>query len=155
MQKIPNIPPITEIVGACLVADLTGKQKRAILDKPVDFIHAHLNVDIGDKLQVQSVKNNDDEVHLILPYYDSLDLNRIQALQDYELQEIVGGEVIFSGGVLGAAIGTIIFGTVNATIGGAVIGSIVGGVIIAGAVAVGTTAGVKAKQGVNLDGSPK
>ncbi len=155
MQNIPNLAPTTEIIGACLTYNLLSKQRTKFIKDPVGFIHSYTDVDIGDAVKMQVVKNSDDQVHLILPCYEDLDSAQAQLLQDKELQQVVGGEIIFSGGVLGAALGTIIFGTVNATIGGAVIGSIVGGVVIAGAVAVGTTAGIKAKEGVNLDGSAK
>ncbi len=89
-----QLSPATEIIMGIVTTGLGSKDREAITTDPKNFIHSRTNVDIGDEIDVQIVKNEQNTVHIILPYYDSLDVSHATSLDEDDLDEVSGGEIV-------------------------------------------------------------
>ena len=132
----------TELASACFTHEMMTAQRIELMNKPQQFIRENTGVEINPCVSMQVRINNIKEVHLPLPYYSNMDSPSAQALEDDDLENIVGGEIIAvliatigAAGIAGAVAGGALAGTAGATTVGIVAAAAVGG-------AVGTAVGV-------------
>ena len=123
----------TEIAGAVLTNELTEKQKQAFATNPKDSMMSVLNLDLSN-FNVNVVENTGSDIHIALPYYESLDTVRSEVLADESLSDIAGGEIGVSLAFLFGSIG-FAFGIGSVTAGIFSTGAVLGGVAITSAVA--------------------
>ncbi len=151
-QKI-TLPPVLEISSAILTDSLTQKDASQLLQNPKDFVCAKLNADTAG-VDITVATNNNNEVHLALPYYSGIEQAKAQVLKDGSLDDISGGELLITLGAVGGLLIGQIAGTVTLTALGGIIGGAIGAAALAGVIG-GTTTAIRAKKGQNVDGSPK
>lgn len=96
-MKKNKIVPINEILCAFLSASLQGKSESTFLrSNPRMFIFAKTNVEIQENINISIVENNKENIHLILPYYETLQNNSSSLLEDEELIAFGAGMTDFS-----------------------------------------------------------
>lgn len=109
----PTLYPTPEIVSAIICYDLNKKQRDALTESPKEIIGYIFDVEINE-VDIKIVHNSPENMNLILPYYDGLENISAQALNEAELKEVSGGELvivaiigIFAG--VSAAVGVSVF----------------------------------------------
>ena len=119
----------TELVGAMAVSAMDKEQAQAFASDPV-MVAARFDIDISN-YEISVVKNSNQDINLILPYYASLESIQSEVLQDEKLGNVAGGEIIISiAAIIGGCIGAVVGGTVGIGV-GAAIGGVTAGVVTA------------------------
>ena len=142
------LAPSTELMGAIMLHQLDSCEIEQLKADAKGYIYARTNVAVGDDVVVNIVVNSDNEVALALPYYDSIEVARANALDDINIGQVAGGEIIIStivGAIIGFSVAAGVTGsalTVTAAASAAVIGTVTGAVIGAAVGTAVTTAAV-------------
>ncbi len=153
-MKNTELFPTVEISGAVLTDLLASSDLHAFNNDPKGYMLNHLRMDLSE-ITVEVVCNDENEVHLALPYYSLTENLQAEMLQDSCIDDITGGEIVITLGVIFGA-GTAY--VVGAGTTGIVISGILGGALLAvgsAAVGVGAAAWASALDDENIDGSPK
>ena len=136
--------PVNEIVGAMALNNAPAEIVAELQANGRDALATHADVTLPDGMELQVVSNTNDEIHLALPYYETLETSGIVPMDDEDLDAVAGGEIVFTImtllGVVGAAVlggtgsGLVAVGVGAAVVGGATAAAVVvgSGVIAAG-----------------------
>ncbi len=143
MSESKTVFAANEIVAAMADNAMNPEQAQAFSADPHSMIASNANIDL-EGIQVNVVQNTGSDVNLILPYYELLESTEAQAVRDRDLNDISGGEIFISLGVLGGVLfGAVVLGASNGiVIGCAIAGGAIGAAIVGTAIA-GTIAGTK------------
>lgn len=153
MNKPTNLFASTEIVGAIATSGLTASDVEALTADPKSVIESNFDIDVSG-LDIKVIENSGNDIILTLPYYSIVEQLQAEALKDESLQDISGGEILITLGILagigvtitaGVAItGTAVAGSVVAV--GGLVGGLIGGAAVAAAAGAGIAEGAKAHQ---------
>ena len=149
-----TIAPLLEISSVVLIDTLTKTDTAEFLGNPKNFIASKLHVNTDD-VDILVAENNNEEVHLALPYYSYIETVQAEMLKDTCLENITGGEILITASAFG---GFLIAGVFSSGYGVSVAGAVIGGalgVATLAAIAAGAVAGVRSRDGENIDGSKK
>ncbi len=152
MEKIKLIP-FNEIVAAIALPKLNDETYESFMKNPNDFINNFAELDSG--ISLHTVTNTKSQVHLALPYYSIVEEVNAKMMEDTQIDDIIGGEIViglavFGGYALAAAAGA---GSIASTIIGGVVGATTA-LVIAGSAA-GAVAAIHDGQGKNFVGKKK
>ncbi len=128
----PQLFAANEIMGAALTAKMSKSDILSFEQDPRSFIASSLNFDTGD-ISVSVVENDSATLNLALPYYSDLERLSAEVLKDADIDDVSGGELLITIGLLVAAS--------------------FAGVVATGATIVGVGAGIGAAAGAAGDGS--
>ncbi len=110
MKKEINLTLIPELAGALGSYKLSDEQMARFTQDPNCFL-AELNMEPDGLIDIQTLENSEDEVHLTLPYYSGVEEQTAAVLSDESLESISGGEIvvnlIFGLAIAGAVAGTV------------------------------------------------
>ncbi len=94
-MKQKQIAPANEILSAFLSAKLQNEKDVAELcDNPHAFLFAKTGIEIKENTDIIVIQNDDDTIHLTLPFYDGLQKHSVTALQDDDIEQVIGGELL-------------------------------------------------------------
>lgn len=147
-----NLHVSNEILGAVITNNLEASEIKSFIDNPQDAIYSAFDVDVSN-IDFKVIENSDKEVNLSLPYYSQLDDIQAKALQDSTMQNISGGEIFVTIGILsatGIAVGIAAAVGVKMTLGiglvAGTIGAVAGGAVVAAGTVAGAVEGTKAQK---------
>ncbi len=127
--------PVNEIVGAMVLNNASDEVIAELQANGKDALAAHADVALPTGMELQVVSNTNDEIHLALPYYETLETSGIVPMDDEDLDAVAGGEIIFTiMTVLGAIGAAVIGGTGSGLVAVGVGAAVVGGATAAGVV---------------------
>ena len=110
----PKLSPAPEIMGAIGIQKLSTTQLAELKTDTKDFLQAHLDLNLGNEVNLNIVQNSNDEIHIALPFYSDLPPHTTDSLSDDDLEQVSGGEVFVT-----AIVATVLaIGTVGAIAGG-------------------------------------
>ncbi len=161
---------VNELLCPILTHIMSNSDVLAFASDPGSFIGSSLNIDTGD-VSLLVVENDSATINLALPYYSDLEQISAEAVNELDMDDISGGEILISifaisGAVAACAVaGSIGVGTAAVTgivtaagvgivTAAAIAGGAVGATVVTG-IAVGGAAGHRASKGQNLNGSDK
>lgn len=149
-QKL-SLAATTELVGSVVLNALDSATAAQLRADPKNTIYTKANIEIADSLAVHVVQNTNNDVALILPYYESLEMVSADPISDSDIEGVAGGEILISiiaamvaGGVIGAVSAGVTGGTV-----GIAVGAAVGAVVATGVAASVVTGAVVGTRGTN------
>lgn len=152
--------PFNEITAAILIPKLNNNQMNEFTANAKEFLKSYLDIDVQHDIIV--VENTNSDVAIALPYYENMQTITASSINEEELDEIIGGEILISiFAIAGTAIGFGIASSAafSATFTGACVAATVcgvtGGLIGTAVVGSSVAAGVQGIDDKNIDGSKK